>query len=71
MTKFDKGDRVSWGTPQGTTQGTVLERRTSEFEHDGQKFKASDDEPYYLVESEKSGSKVAHKEGTLRAIDDA
>ncbi|WP_425574677.1 DUF2945 domain-containing protein, partial [Streptomyces rhizosphaericus] len=26
---------------------------------------ASDDEPYWIVESSKSGSKAAHKESTL------
>jgi hypothetical protein len=50
---FSKGDHVTWNTPQGETHGTVKEKRTSEFQHDGQKFKASDDEPYFIVESDK------------------
>ena len=63
---ISKGDRVSWGTPQGPTHGTAVEKRTREFQHDKQTFKASEDEPYWIVESEKSGSRAAHKESSLR-----
>jgi len=62
---ISKGDKVSWGTSQGKTHGKAVEKKTKEFQHDGQKFKASDDEPYWIVESEKTGSKAAHKESTL------
>ncbi|WP_299570134.1 DUF2945 domain-containing protein [uncultured Williamsia sp.] len=62
---ISQGDTVSWNTPQGKTEGTATEKRTSEFEFEGQTFKASDDEPYWIVESDKTGSKAAHKESTL------
>jgi len=62
---FSKGDEVTWNTSQGETHGSVVEKKTKEFQHDGQTFKASDDEPYYVVESDKSGSKAAHKESAL------
>ncbi len=62
---ISKGDKVTWNTPQGTTEGTAVEKRTKEFQHDKQTFKASDDEPYWIVESAKSGSKAAHKESSL------
>jgi hypothetical protein len=64
---ISKGDTVSWNTPQGTTHGTAVEKRTSEFQHDGQTFKASDDEPFWIVESDKTGATAAHKESTLEA----
>lgn len=63
--KFSKGDRVTWNTPQGETVGTIVERRTSDFQLENQKFNASEDEPAYIVESEKSGKRAAHKEGSL------
>ena len=63
---FRKGDRVSWNTSQGETHGTVQERRVRDFKFAGQQFRASEDEPYYVVESEKSGAKAAHKESALR-----
>jgi N-methylhydantoinase B/oxoprolinase/acetone carboxylase alpha subunit len=59
------GDRVSWNTSQGTTYGTAKERRTATFQHDKQKFNASQDDPYWIVESEKSGATAAHKESSL------
>jgi hypothetical protein len=70
VSDFSKGDRVSWGTPQGRTQGRVVERRTKDFQHDGQHFTASSDEPAYIVESEKSGAKAAHKGSALRRLKD-
>ncbi|WP_404311497.1 DUF2945 domain-containing protein [Agrococcus terreus] len=33
---------------------------------DKQQFRASEDEPYYIVESAKTGAKAAHKESALR-----
>jgi hypothetical protein len=62
---FSKGDKVSWKTSQGTTHGVVEEKRTSDFQHKGQKFKASDDEPAYIVRSDKSDETAAHKESAL------
>ncbi len=62
---ISKGDKVTWNTPQGKTEGTAVEKKTQEFQHDKQKFNASEDEPYWIVESVKSGSKAAHKESTL------
>ncbi|MGL4174581.1 MAG: DUF2945 domain-containing protein [Dermatophilaceae bacterium] len=62
---YRSGDKVSWNTSQGTTHGKVVEKRTTEFQFDGQKFNGSDDEPYYIVESEKTGAKAAHKESAL------
>lgn len=62
------GDRVSWDTPQGRTQGKVVERKTSDFELAGQQFRASDDEPKLVVESEKTGKRAAHTPSALRRL---
>ena len=62
---ISKGSKVSWNTSQGRTHGKAVERRTNEFTFEGQKFTASDDEPYWIVESEKSGKRAAHKESAL------
>ncbi|MFS0703690.1 DUF2945 domain-containing protein [Cellulomonas sp. 179-A 9B4 NHS] len=64
-----KGQKVSWNTSQGRTHGKTVERRTEDFTFDGQQFRASKDEPYWLVESEKSGKRAAHKESSLDAED--
>ncbi len=64
---ISKGSAVSWNTPQGRTHGTAVERRTKHFEFAGQPFNASDDDPYWIVESDKSGARAAHKESSLQS----
>jgi hypothetical protein len=68
MADVQVGDRVSWDTSQGRTQGTVVERRTKDFTFDGQDFRASPDDPKLIVESEKTGAKAAHKPSALRKL---
>ena len=43
----------------------MVDKRVKEFEFDGQKFKASDDEPYFIVKSDKTDAEAAHKESAL------
>ena len=62
---IDAGDTVHWNTSQGRTTGTAVEKRVTPFTHDGQKFNASDDDPYWIVESKKSGARAAHKASSL------
>jgi len=62
---FKQGDRVKWNTLQGETYGKVKKRLTSTTEVGGQKINASNDDPRYLVESEKSGNEAAHKPDSL------
>lgn len=66
MTTWKKGDRVAWNTPQGETTGTVVERRTKDFQFAKQRFTAAPDEPAYIVESETSGKRAAHKADALK-----
>ena len=60
-----KGDKVEWNTSQGATHGTVKEVRTAPFNFDGQKFNAAEDDPYVIVESDKTGAKAAHKASSV------
>jgi hypothetical protein len=62
---FKQGDAVSWNTPQGTTHGKVVKKLTSDTHVEGTKISASDEDPRYLVESEKTGKRAAHKPGAL------
>ncbi|HEY5786924.1 MAG TPA: DUF2945 domain-containing protein [Microlunatus sp.] len=62
---ISKGDKVSWNTPQGRTHGKAVEKRVKKFTFADQKFKASDDEPYWIVKSDTTGAKAAHKESSL------
>ena len=66
--EFEQGDTVEWNTPQGQTRGTVKKKLTSNTEVGGQKINASEDDPRYLVESEKSGKEAAHKPDALSKV---
>lgn len=65
---LSEGDRVSWNTPQGRTQGEVVSKRTKDFEFADQHFTASEDDPAYVVSSEKTGAEAAHKGSALRKL---
>ncbi|MDQ2757522.1 MAG: DUF2945 domain-containing protein [Actinomycetota bacterium] len=67
MTSIRTGTQVSWNTPQGPTHGRALERRTDDFIFEGQQFRPTDDDPYWIVESSKSGARAAHKQSSLTA----
>ena len=66
--EFKQGDKVEWNTPQGETRGTVKKKLTGRTEVGGQTVAASEDDPRYLVESEKSGKKAAHKPDALSKV---
>lgn len=67
MTKTLKaGDKVSWETSQGRTKGKVVRKQTSPTTIKGHTVKASPDDPQYIVKSEKTGARAAHKPGALR-----
>ncbi len=67
MTKtLKKGDKVEWGTSQGKTQCTVEKKLTSETHIKKHKVAATKDDPQYLVKSDKTGAKAAHKPEELK-----
>lgn len=67
MTKeLKKGDEVSWDTSQGKTHGTVEKKQTSRTHIKGHTVAASKDDPQYIVRSDKSGRKAAHKAEELK-----
>jgi hypothetical protein len=68
--RFKKGDRVAWETPQGKTTGRVVEKLTGDKRvgnpgQKGTKVSASEDDPRYVVESDKTGKRAAHKADAL------
>ncbi len=66
--EFKAGDKVEWNTPQGKTRGVVKEKLTSRTEVGGQSVAASNDDPRYLVESEKSGKEATHRPNALKKV---
>jgi DUF2945 family protein len=64
--RLKRGDRVEWNTSQGTTSGKVVRKLTSPTAIKGHEVKASDENPEYLVRSDKTGAEAAHKPDALR-----
>ncbi len=67
MTKTLKsGDKVAWNTSQGETTGKVVKKQTSPTTIKGHKVKATEANPKFIVESDKSGARAAHKADQLQ-----
>ena len=66
MTEFTKGDRVAWSSHGGEAVGEVLKKITEDTEEAGRTVRASEDEPQYLVRSEKGGGEAVHKPDALK-----
>jgi Hypervirulence associated proteins TUDOR domain len=63
---FSKGDKVVWESSGGHSVGKVVQKLTSPTKIKGHKVAASKDNPEYLVESDKSGGRAAHKPASLK-----
>lgn len=68
MTSFSKGDKVAWNSSQGEVKGKVVGKATAPTRIKGHKVAASPDNPEYIVESDKTGAKAAHKPEGLRKL---
>ncbi len=66
MADFKKGDKVEWNSHGGKAVGEVEEKITSDTKAGGRQVRASEDEPQYLVKSDKSGGEAVHKPGALK-----
>jgi hypothetical protein len=66
--KLAKGDKVEWQTSQGKTRGKVVSKQTSSTHIKSHKVEASKDDPQYIVESEKTGARAAHKPNALKKV---
>ncbi len=63
---FKAGDKVKWDHSQGTTTGKVVGKLTRPTTIKTHKVAASKDNPEYLVESDGTGARAAHKPTELR-----
>ncbi len=67
--EFSKGDHVTWKSHGGEAEGEVLKKITSDTKEAGRQVRASEDDPQYLVKSEKSGGEAVHKPSALNQED--
>jgi hypothetical protein len=63
--RFRPGDRVTWSSHGSTAHGQVERELTSDTEAAGRTVRASEDDPQYLVRSDRSGRVAVHKPGAL------
>lgn len=70
MSELKKGDRVEWSTSQGKTEGTVEKKLTEPMDIKSHHVNASEENPEYLVKSEKTGKEAAHKPDSLKKLKD-
>jgi hypothetical protein len=68
MSEFKKGDKVAWNSSQGEVEGTIERKLTKPTRIKHHDVAASPDDPEYLVKSDKTGAKAAHKPGALRKL---
>jgi Hypervirulence associated proteins TUDOR domain len=61
-----KGDKVRWSSHGGEAVGQVEKKITEDTEAAGREVRASEDDPQYLVKSDKSGGEAVHKPGALK-----
>ncbi len=63
---FKNGDKVRWNTPQGETHGVVIRQETTTVTVGGTKLKGSEEDPVYIVKSDKTGKEAGHKASGLK-----
>ena len=61
-----KGDQVTWKSHGGEATGEVEKKITDDTEAAGRTVRASQDDPQYLVKSDKSGGEAVHKPDALK-----
>jgi hypothetical protein len=62
------GDRVAWRSSGGGSVGRVERKLTSPGKIKGHEIAASEDNPEFVVRSERSGKVAAHKPSALRRV---
>ena len=66
---FSKGDDVEWKSHGGTAEGKVEKKITSDTKAAKRTVRASEDDPQYLVRSDKSGGEAVHHPEALEKKD--
>ena len=68
MAKYSVGDHVSWNSEADRVSGHISKVHEKEFEFEGRTHHATEDDPQYEIESDKTDHVAAHKESALRKL---
>ena len=64
--ELSKGDQVTWQSHGGQAEGVVEKKITSDTTAATRTVRASEDDPQFLVKSDKSGGEAVHKPAALK-----
>ena len=64
--ELKKGTSVEWKSSQGTIEGKVVKKVTAPIDIKGHHVTASEENPEYVVRSDRTGAEAAHKPESLR-----
>jgi Hypervirulence associated proteins TUDOR domain len=67
-TELKVGDRVSWNSEAGRVTGIIRKKIVSPVRFKGYVVRASEREPQYMIESEKTDHVAVHKRSALRKL---
>jgi Hypervirulence associated proteins TUDOR domain len=68
-TKFKVGDHVCWNSEAGHVSGIIRKVHTKNTDYKGYTHHASEDDPQYEIQSDKSEHVAMHKGTALRKLD--
>src|SRR5215469_8208162 len=63
-----RGDHVEWNSEAGRVRGTIQKRVTREIVFKGYKRHASQEEPQYIIKSDKTDHLAIHKGSALKKV---
>ncbi len=58
---FKVGDHVKWNSEAGHVSGKITKIHTADFDYKGYTHHASDDDPQYAIQSDKTDHVAVHK----------
>lgn len=68
--RFKVGDHVRWNSEAGYVSGRITRVHTSDTSYKGHKRHASEEEPQYEIQSDKTDHIAMHKDSTLTKINE-
>ncbi|MDP9315464.1 MAG: DUF2945 domain-containing protein, partial [Chloroflexota bacterium] len=66
--EFKAGDHVAWGKAEDRTWGRIKRKLTEPYKIKSFEVPASHDNPYHLVETDRTGAEAAHRPDELRKV---
>ena len=67
-TEFKRGDHVEWNSEAGRVRGTIQKKVISEITFKGYKRHASNEDPQYIIKSDKTDHLAIHKGSALKKL---